>query len=81
MCLNSLVQIARNAASPSDSTLSAKKGWYLGLNSSEQVVTSATTLYDSCERAFVEVTVPEITAVLASKLRPSGNPEVIAAQV
>jgi type IV pilus assembly protein PilY1 len=43
ICLNSLVGIT--TTTPSTATLSAKKGWYLGLNANEQVVTSAITIF------------------------------------
>jgi type IV pilus assembly protein PilY1 len=43
LCLNSLVGITTTA--PSTATLSAKKGWYLALNTDEQVVTSAITIF------------------------------------
>ena len=44
LCLNSLVPIT-SAATPSATTLAAKKGWYLALNANEQVVTSAITIF------------------------------------
>jgi len=43
LCLNSLLAIT--TTTPSTATLSAKKGWYLGLNANEQVVTSAITIF------------------------------------
>jgi len=43
LCLNSLVGIT--TTTPSTATLGAKKGWYLGLNTNEQVVTSAITIF------------------------------------
>jgi len=45
ICLASLVPIAKNGATPSASTLAAKKGWYLALAPTEQVVTSAITMF------------------------------------
>jgi type IV pilus assembly protein PilY1 len=45
MCLASLTPIL-TSASPSDADLNATKGWYLGLSSTEQVVTSALTIAD-----------------------------------
>lgn len=45
ICRASLVSIAANAASPAQSTVDAKKGWYLGLAATEQVVTSAITVF------------------------------------
>jgi type IV pilus assembly protein PilY1 len=44
LCLNSLVGIT-TSATPSTATLTAKKGWYLGLSADEQVVTSAITIF------------------------------------
>ena len=47
MCLNSLLAIPYNGSTPSSAALGTKKGWYLGLASSEQVVTSAITVFDT----------------------------------
>jgi type IV pilus assembly protein PilY1 len=44
ICLNSLLGIT-TSSTPSQTSLDAKKGWYLGLAAHEQVVTSAITLY------------------------------------
>ncbi|MBC9251466.1 pilus assembly protein PilY [Pseudomonas alcaligenes] len=44
LCLGSLLSIS-GTATPSDYELSQKKGWYLGLSSTEQVVTSAITVF------------------------------------
>jgi len=44
ICLTSLTGIT-TAADPSASALAASKGWYLGLNAHEQVVTSAITVF------------------------------------
>ncbi len=44
LCKDSLLGILTNAT-PSDATLGTKKGWYLGLASTEQVVTSAITVF------------------------------------
>jgi type IV pilus assembly protein PilY1 len=44
ICLNSLTAIT-TTADPAQATLAASKGWYLGLSPTEQVVTSAITLY------------------------------------
>lgn len=44
LCLNSLTPITPGVK-PTDAALSAKKGWYLALSSTEQVVTSALTLF------------------------------------
>jgi type IV pilus assembly protein PilY1 len=45
ICLGSLFSIAANAASPSAADLAGKKGWNLGLASTEQIVTSAITIF------------------------------------
>jgi type IV pilus assembly protein PilY1 len=44
LCLSSLLPISSSTA-PSASALAAKKGWYMSLNSTEQVVTSAITIF------------------------------------
>jgi type IV pilus assembly protein PilY1 len=44
LCLNSLLAISSSTA-PSASALAAKKGWFMSLDSTEQVVTSAITIY------------------------------------
>lgn len=44
LCLNSLHAIA-GSSTPSDAELAAKKGWYLSLSPTEQVVTSALTVF------------------------------------
>jgi type IV pilus assembly protein PilY1 len=44
ICLNSLLPVT-SSTPPSSSSLAAKKGWYLSLNPTEQVVTSAITIY------------------------------------
>jgi len=44
ICLDSLLGIS-TAANPADADLALKKGWYLGLRSTEQVVTSAITIF------------------------------------
>lgn len=46
LCLNSLLGIT-TSADPSASDLAAKKGWYLGLDAQEQVVTSAITVFNT----------------------------------
>lgn len=45
ICLNSLLSIANDGATPPEADFSGKKGWYLGLRSSEKVVTSALTIF------------------------------------
>lgn len=44
MCKGSLLDIL-TSATPSDAELAAKKGWYLGLTSTEQVVTSSVIIF------------------------------------
>ena len=44
ICLNSLVAVTSSTA-PSATTLAAHKGWYMSLSSTEQVVTSAITIF------------------------------------
>jgi type IV pilus assembly protein PilY1 len=44
LCLDSLLGIP-TASTPSATALASKKGWYLGLQSAEQVVTSAITIF------------------------------------
>lgn len=44
LCLDSLLAIT-SGATPTDAALAVKKGWYLGLASTEQVVTSAITVF------------------------------------
>ena len=46
ICKNSLLGIT-TSATPSAADLASKKGWYLGLASTEQVVTSALTAFDT----------------------------------
>ncbi|MGH8431486.1 MAG: pilus assembly protein PilY, partial [Solimonas sp.] len=46
ICLDSLQAIARDSTTPPTAAqLATKKGWYLGLTTSEQVVTSAITIF------------------------------------
>lgn len=45
LCMSSLLSIANDGATPAETELSAKKGWYLGLDSSEKVVTAALTIF------------------------------------
>jgi len=45
ICLNSLYRIERTAESPTVATVDEKKGWYLTLRPTEQVVTSALTIF------------------------------------
>jgi len=46
LCNSSLVAIT-TASDPTDAALAAKKGWYLALQSTEQVVTSGITVFDT----------------------------------
>ncbi|HWI83152.1 pilus assembly protein [Ramlibacter sp.] len=45
LCLDSLYPIGRTAATPTAAQLATKQGWYLALAPTEQVVTSAVTIY------------------------------------
>lgn len=45
ICLDSLAPIAHDSPSPTQAIVDAKKGWYLGLAETEQVVTSAITVF------------------------------------
>lgn len=45
LCLNSLYAIPLNSTATVPADLAGKKGWYLGLNPKEQVVTSAITVF------------------------------------
>lgn len=65
LCLNSLVAIG--SSTPSAATLSAKKGWYLGLNADEQVVTSAITVFGVVTFSTHEPT-PPLAGVCSSNL-------------
>lgn len=57
LCLNSLTPIL-TSATPTASDLNASKGWYLGLTSQEQVVTSAVTVFDTVTFSTHEPTPP-----------------------
>ena len=59
ICLNSLQKIERSGASPS--TLGTKKGWYLALNSTEQVVTQPLTIFSTVTFSTHE---PAVTGVV-----------------
>jgi len=58
ICHASLVAITSNEA-PTDTELKQKKGWYLALQSSEQVVTSAITVFGTVTFSTHEPTAPE----------------------
>lgn len=45
LCLNSLLRIENDGVTPAEAEFSAKKGWYLELDSSEKVVTAALTIF------------------------------------
>lgn len=45
ICLDSLLAVAADGESPAQAAVDAKKGWYLELTSTEQVVTSAITVF------------------------------------
>ena len=47
LCLNSLLAIAYNGTTPTAANLATKKGWYLGLTSTEQVVTSSVVVFNT----------------------------------
>ena len=59
MCLNSLIKIERDLPAPT--TLGTKKGWYLALNSTEQVVTPALTIFSVVTFSTHEPAVPADT--------------------
>lgn len=46
LCKASLYGISTTAPTPTDAQLATKKGWYLGLRATEQVVTSAITIFN-----------------------------------
>ena len=58
MCLDSLYGIT-SSADPAASDLANKKGWYLGLNAHEQVVTSSITVFGSTTFSSHTPTVPD----------------------
>jgi type IV pilus assembly protein PilY1 len=45
LCMDSLTQIAADAADPSAADIAAKKGWALAMHPTEQVVTAAITIF------------------------------------
>ena len=57
MCENSLYAIT-SSATPTAAELAAKKGWFLALNSTEQVVTSAITVFDTLTFSTHQPTLP-----------------------
>ncbi len=62
ICLDSLVPIAQDAVSPTQAIIDAKKGWYLGLGLTEQVVTSAITVFGTVTFSTHTPAVPTIGA-------------------
>lgn len=58
ICLNSLLGIT-TAETPSESALENKKGWYLGLHSTEQVVTAAITIFGTVTFSTHEPDAPQ----------------------
>lgn len=61
MCLNSLLGIT-TSDNPAPADLSLKKGWYLGLRSTEQVVTSAITIFGTVSFSTHAPDVPQAGA-------------------
>jgi type IV pilus assembly protein PilY1 len=59
ICLDALLEIGRDAATPAEADLADKKGWYLGLAPHEQVVTAGITVYGSVTFSTHIPTVPE----------------------
>lgn len=59
ICLDALLEIERDAATPAEADLSDKKGWYLGLAPHEQVVTSGITVFGNVTFSTHIPTVPE----------------------
>ena len=57
LCLNSLLSIA-TSATPTAADLAPKKGWYLGLNANEKVVTSAITIFGTVTFSTHQSTTP-----------------------
>ena len=57
ICMNSLLGIT-STSTPDATALAAKKGWYLGLSSTEQVVTSAITLFGTVSFSTHQPAVP-----------------------
>jgi type IV pilus assembly protein PilY1 len=66
LCLDSLLAIT-TSANPTPTALAAKKGWYLGLRSTEQVVTSAITIFGTVSFSTHTPDVPQV-GVCTSRL-------------
>jgi type IV pilus assembly protein PilY1 len=58
ICTTSLLQIGRNDPTPAASAFASTKGWYLDLASTEQVVTSAITVFGNVTFSTHTPTVP-----------------------
>lgn len=65
ICKNSLLGIT-SSATPTAAALAAKKGWYLGLASTEQVVTAALTAFDTVAFSTHQPTVPVVGSCSAN---------------
>jgi len=65
LCLNSLLPVTSSTA-PSSTALAARKGWYMSLNATEQVVTSAITIYGSIYFSTHTPAVPQTGACSSS---------------
>lgn len=62
ICLDSLVSISADATTgPTAAQLAAKKGWYLGLRSTEQVVTASLTIFGTVSFSTHQPYVPSAT--------------------
>lgn len=59
LCIGALLPISRDEKHPDPSALASKKGWYLPMNTGEQVVTSAITVYGNITFSTNEPTPPE----------------------
>lgn len=59
ICLDSLLAITTNET-PTSAELTGKKGWYLGLSSSERVVTAAITVFGTVTFSTFIPTMPEL---------------------
>lgn len=61
LCLNSLLPIV-GSADPAAADLAKKQGWYLGLNTSEKVVTAAITIFGTVTFSTHEPSIPDVKA-------------------
>lgn len=62
ICLNSLLAVSNAGASPKSADVDVKKGWYLELLATEQVVTSAITVYGAVTFSTHTPAVPMVGA-------------------